>query len=55
VVLLLIIGLLGWLTIRGAKAPSSPEVRTAVAAAAAVAAVLPTPNTRVGTSPRPMT
>jgi hypothetical protein len=34
VVLLLIVGLLGWLTMRGAKVPSAPETRTAVVAPA---------------------
>ncbi len=39
VVLLLIVVLLGWLTMRGGKAPSIPVVRTAVATAAPVAAI----------------
>jgi hypothetical protein len=50
VVLLLIVGLLGWLTMRGAKAPSAPEVRTAVVAPAPVAAV--TANAVPATAPR---
>jgi hypothetical protein len=50
VVLLLIVGLLGWLTMRGAKAPSAPEVRTAVAAPAPVAAV--TANAEPPKAPR---
>ncbi len=39
VVLLLIVVLLGWLTMRGGKAPPSPVVRTAVVTAAPVAAI----------------
>jgi hypothetical protein len=50
VVLLLIVGLLGWLTMRGAKAPSAPEVRTAVAAPAPVTAV--TANAEPAKAPR---
>jgi hypothetical protein len=50
VVLLLIVGLLGWLTMRAGKAHSAPEVRTAVAAPAPVAAV--TANTEPAKAPR---
>ena len=50
VVLLLIVGLLGWLTMRGGKAPSAPVVRTAVATTAPVAAVAA--NTEATKAPR---
>jgi hypothetical protein len=48
VVLLLIVGLLGWLTMRAGKAPSAPEVRTAIAAPIATA----TAHTEPAKAPR---